>query len=162
VRGSGVGQPGSDAREAVVDAVLTASRALLGVAARSLGDAASEVTLPQYRTLVILAADGPQRIADLATALDVAASTASRMSDRLVRKRLVQRTRGRSDRRVVQLALTPAGRDLVGQVTVRRRAEIRRILDGLTAAEQQTVVRGLRAFSDASGETPERDWVRDL
>lgn len=148
--------------EAVVDAVLTASRVLLGVAARSLGDVAEEVTLPQYRTLVILAAGGPARIADLADALDVTASTASRMSDRLVRKGLVHRARGRLDRRIVRLALTSDGRDLVDQVTARRRSEIARILRDVPAAERQTVVRGLRAFATASGEVPDRDWKRDL
>lgn len=156
------GSASADEPEAVVDAVLTASRVLLGVAARSLGDVAEEVTLPQYRTLVILAAGGPQRIADLADALDVNASTASRMSDRLVRKRLVHRARGRRDRRIVRLALTPDGRDLVDQVTTRRRAEIARILRDVPATQRQTVVSGLRAFAAASGEVPDRDWQRDL
>ena len=40
-------------RDSVVDAVLSASRVLVAVAARSLGDAAEEVTLTQYRTLVV-------------------------------------------------------------------------------------------------------------
>jgi hypothetical protein len=39
----------------VTDAVLTASRALVGVAARSLAIVDAEVTLPQYRALVVLA-----------------------------------------------------------------------------------------------------------
>ena len=42
-------------RDLVVDAVLNASRVLVAVAARSLGDVAEEVTLTQYRTLVVLA-----------------------------------------------------------------------------------------------------------
>ena len=44
--------------EAVTDAVLTASRALVGVAARSLAVVDADVTLPQYRALVVLAARG--------------------------------------------------------------------------------------------------------
>ena len=47
------GAPG--ASDAVIDAVLLASRALVAVAARSLSDVAEEVTLAQYRTLVVLA-----------------------------------------------------------------------------------------------------------
>ena len=47
----------------MVDAVLTASRVLVAIAARSLADAGEEVTLTQYRSLVILASRGPQSIA---------------------------------------------------------------------------------------------------
>ena len=38
-----------------------ASRALVGVAARSLAGVGEEVTLPQYRMLVLLCSRGPQR-----------------------------------------------------------------------------------------------------
>ena len=58
--------------------------------------AGEEVTLPQYRALVVLASRGPQRIVDLAGFLDVTASTATRMCDRLVRKGLVRRQRLRA------------------------------------------------------------------
>jgi DNA-binding MarR family transcriptional regulator len=142
-----------------VDAVLTASRALVAVAARSLSDIADEVTLPQYRALVVLAARGPQGAGALAEALDVSPSTATRMCDRLVRKRLVTRRTDRSDRRLVRLALTAAGRDLVQQVTERRRAEISRLLEELSEDEQRSVTASLSRLAAAAGELPERDWT---
>src|ERR1700760_846129 len=83
---------------AVVDAVLTASRTLVAVSTRSLGAAAEHTTIAQYRMLVVLASRGPQRMVDLAAALDVAPSTAGRMTDRLVRKKLVRRQRVPADR----------------------------------------------------------------
>ena len=83
----------------VVDAVLTASRTMVAVATRSLGAAAEDTTLAQYRALVVLASRGPQRMVDLAEALGVAPSTAGRMCDRLVRKGLIRRQRARADRR---------------------------------------------------------------
>jgi hypothetical protein len=46
--------------DAMVDAVLSASRVLVAIAARSLADAGEEVTLTQYRSLVVLASRGPQ------------------------------------------------------------------------------------------------------
>ena len=64
---------------AAVDAVLTASRSLIAVATRSLGAAAEETTIAQYRALVVLASRGPQRMAALASALGVAPSTAGRL-----------------------------------------------------------------------------------
>jgi MarR family len=100
------GQAGSDE---LVDTVLAASRALVAVAARSLAAAGDEVTLPQYRALVVLAAQGPQGTAELAAALAVNPSTATRMCDRLVRKGLVRRHRLAGDRRAVRIALTAAG-----------------------------------------------------
>jgi hypothetical protein len=63
-----VGEPRAD--PAAVDAVLTASRSLVAVATRSLGAAAEETTLAQYRALVVLASRGPRRMVDLAEALD--------------------------------------------------------------------------------------------
>src|ERR1700749_5211293 len=105
----------------LVDAVLRASRALVAVAARSLANVAEDVTLAQYRVLIELAARGPQRLADLATALGVDRSTATRMCDRLVRKRLVARRRGTDDRRVVRVSLTATGMELVAEVSRRRR-----------------------------------------
>lgn len=144
---------------AVVDAVLSASRVLVAVAARSLGDAAEEVTLTQYRTLVVLASRGPQRLASLADAVGVTPSTATRMCDRLVRKGLVRRRQERDDRRQVRLSLAESGRRLVDQVTVRRRQEIARLLAAVPSDRHPDLVDSLRRLADAAGEVPEQDWT---
>jgi DNA-binding MarR family transcriptional regulator len=149
-------EPGAD--PAAVDAVLTASRSMVAVATRSLGTAAEETTIAQYRALVVLASRGPRRIADLAEALDVAPSTAGRMGDRLVRKGLVRRHRARGDRRVVLVSLTPAGRQVVDQATRRRRALIADILNRLPADAQRAVAEAFREFADAAGEVPDSQW----
>jgi DNA-binding MarR family transcriptional regulator len=139
----------------LVDSVLAASRALVAVAARSLAAAGDEVTLPQYRALVVLAARGPQGTAELAAALAVNPSTATRMCDRLVRKGLVRRHRQAGDRRAVRIALTAAGRDLVAAVSARRREELARLLGALPVAEHEPVIAAFRAFAAAAGELPE-------
>jgi DNA-binding MarR family transcriptional regulator len=146
------------ARDELVDAVLGASRALVAVAARSLAGVAEDVTLPQYRFLIELASRGPQRLADLATALGVDRSTATRMCDRLVRKRLVTRRRAQEDRRTVRVSLTASGAELVAEVSRRRRAEIAAIVQRMPAAHRDRVVTALRTFADAAGEVPEQDW----
>ena len=138
--------------------MLGASRALVAVAARSLATVAEDVTLAQYRVLIELASRGPQRVADLATALTVDRSTATRMCDRLVRKRLVARRRATDDRRVVRISLTAAGAELVAEVSRRRRAEIQRIVRRIPSSHRQLVVDALQAFSRAAGEVPEQDW----
>ncbi len=138
--------------------MLTASRCLVAVATRSLGAAAEETTIAQYRTLVMLASRGPQRMVDLAGALNVAPSTAGRMCDRLVRKGLIRRHRARGDRRAVLVSVTAAGRQVVDDATARRRALIADILARLPVPAQYAVAQALRAFADAAGEIPDNQW----
>ena len=144
--------------EQVVDAILRASRVLLSVAVRSLAAANHDVTLPQYRALVVLASRGPQRPTALAEALAVHPSTITRLCDRLVAKRLVQRAGSSTNRREVSIRLTPAGRRLVDAVTERRRAEIADIVARIPAREQATMVHALHALGDAAGEPPDAAW----
>lgn len=141
-----------------MDAVLAASRSLIAVATVSLGAAAEETTLAQYRALVVMASRGPQRLVDLAGALGVAPSTAGRMCDRLVRKGLARRHRGRSDRRAVLVAITPAGRSVVDQATARRRELIAGVLARLPEPVQHMAAEALRAFAAAAGEVPDSQW----
>ena len=141
-----------------VDAVLTGSRALIAVATKSLGAAAEETTIAQYRALVVLASRGPQRLVDLSCALGVAPSTAGRMCDRLVRKGLIRRHRARSDRRAVLVSITAPGRGVVDQATARRRELIAGILAPLPRSRQREVAAALRLFADAAGEIPDSDW----
>jgi DNA-binding MarR family transcriptional regulator len=143
---------------AVVDAVLTASRTLVAVSTRSLGAAAEHTTIAQYRMLVVLASRGPQRMVDLAAALDVAPSTVGRMTDRLVRKQLARRHRARTDRRAVVVSLTAAGRQVVDEATARRRVLIEDILAKLPAQQQQAIASAFEAFAAAAGEIPEHLW----
>jgi DNA-binding MarR family transcriptional regulator len=144
--------------EAAVDAVLTASRTLIAVATRSLGSAAEETTIAQYRALVVLASRGAQRMVDLAGALGVSPSTAGRMCDRLVRKGLIRRHRARGDRRSVLVSVTAAGREVVDRATARRRALIADILRRLPPAQQQAVAEAFGIFGATAGEVPDSQW----
>jgi DNA-binding MarR family transcriptional regulator len=148
--------------DAVVDAVLTASRTLIAVAEQSLGSAAEETTLAQYRALVVLASRGPQRVVDLARALHVTPPTAGRMCDRLVRKGLVRRHRARADRREVQVTITAAGRNVVDQATARRRELLTEILSQLPAGRQAAVAAAFRSFAAAAGEVPDSQWPASM
>lgn len=142
----------------LVDAFLTASRVLVAVAARSLEAAQQEVTLPQYRALVVLASRGPQRMSDLAQHLRVNSSTATRHCDRLERIGLIRREKSEEDRRSVCASLTPMGWELIDQVTTVRREEIRAILESMSGEHLGRLLVALRAFGDAAGEVPEQSW----
>lgn len=144
----------------VVDAVLTASRVLVAVAARSLQAAErDDVSLPQYRVLVLVASRGPQRIADLAQALDVNPSSATRVCDRLHAKGLIRRRRPAGQRREVRVSLSDEGRALVDEVTRRRRDEIARLLAAVPGEARTDLVASLRMLAEAAGEVPDPDWA---
>lgn len=142
----------------MVDAVLGASRVLVAIAARSLADLDEDVTLSQYRSLVVLASRGPQGVAALARLLGVTPPTATRLCDRLVRKGLIRRRSDRNDRRQVHISLTPRGEQLVAVVTRRRRQEIAALLRSMPDDAQEAVIIGLQSLAAAAGEAPEQDW----
>jgi DNA-binding MarR family transcriptional regulator len=152
--------PDDRTQVALTEAMLTASRALVAVAARSLAVAApADVTLPQYRALVVLAARGPLRVGDLAEVLGIHPSTATRLCDRLVRRQLVRRAVDRSNRRVTTITLSVSGLKIVDDVTEVRRAEIRGIVERILAALREPAVAALVAFADAAGEPPQQSWT---
>ena len=142
----------------VVDAVLAASRALVAIALRSLAAAHVDVTLPQYRALVLLADSGERRTVDLANDLGVNSSTATRLIDRLVRGKLVRRDVHPEDRRATRVQITDAGRAVVDAVMTERRAEVRRILRKVPAESRRAIVESLDVLSRAAGEAPEQTW----
>lgn len=149
---------GETSDEELTEAILLASRAMVGVAVRSLVGAEHEVTLPQYRTLVVLAYSGPRRLADLAATLAVSPSTATRMCDRLLRKGLITRSRDTVDRREVSLGVTEEGMDLVHGVMERRRTEVRSILHSIPESARVQLASSLEVLARAAGEAPDMHW----
>lgn len=139
-------------------AVLLGCRAMMGVAARCLPETA-EVTLPQYRALVLLATHGVVNLNRLAELLDVDPSTATRLCDRLVRKDLIQREPGNDSRREVRLTLSLAGSALVRQVMSSRRKEIASILRKVSPRQRRQLTSALPALAAAAGEAPELAWA---
>ncbi len=129
----------------------------LGARGESHADAGEEVTLTQYRSLMVLASRGPS-IAALAEALAVTPPTASCLCDRLVRKDLVRRRTDRHDRRQVRIALTEAGHRLIDMVTAHRREEIVVLLSSIPPEDRPGLVAALRRLAESAGEVPEQDW----
>jgi DNA-binding MarR family transcriptional regulator len=136
----------------LADAVLAASRVLVAVAARSLVAAPADVTLSQYRVLVVLATQGSQRPSDLAAQLGVAASSITRMADRLVGKKLIKRRLRRDNRRECRLEITDAGHAIVDAVTVARRREFRRLLKRIPEHHREQLLSTLTEFNDAAAD----------
>ncbi|TMR93543.1 MarR family winged helix-turn-helix transcriptional regulator [Nonomuraea basaltis] len=139
---------------AVISAVLTGSRLLVAITARSLAAVQDQVTIPQLRMLVVLSTYGETKLVTMAEQLDVNSSTAMRMADRLVTAGLIVREVNPHNRRESLMRLTPEGRHLVDEVTTRRREEIATIVSRMTPEQCQALVSAMTAFNQAGGEPP--------
>lgn len=154
--GAGVGTV-LQGQSKVVDAVLVANRVFVAVASRALAGTVPQVTLPQFRTLVLLDTHASMTVAQLADELGVVPSTATRMCDRLVAKKLIRRSLDRSNRRQMSLSLLPAGRQLVETSTRHRKHEIARLLTAIPAEDQTRLADSLNilvAAAHANGRAP--------
>jgi DNA-binding MarR family transcriptional regulator len=140
----------------LVTAVLTASRVLVGVSARSLAEVEDTVTLAQFRTLVVLDNHEEINLNTLADLLSVTSSTAMRMINRLLISGMVTRRDNPTNRREVLLGVTDEGRRLVRQVTAKRREEITRIVAVMPETRRDELVMAMRAFAEAAHEPEPR------
>lgn len=73
------------------------------------------ITYPQYLVLKALNDDGRGTVGGLARRLGLEASTITPLVKRLEAAGLVDRTRGEKDERIVEVALTDQGRDVVAE-----------------------------------------------
>jgi len=135
-----------------IDAVLRASRALVGIAAASIAEVDDSVTVPQLRVLVMVDTRGPLNLAAVAAGLGVNPSNASRICDRLTRAGLLDRQESPDDRRNITLSLTAAGRRLVTKVTRHRRTAITGVLRGMAPDDRNLLATALDRFAAAAGE----------
>lgn len=135
-----------------VEAVIRASRALLGVIATSVTEALETVTLPQFRVLVVLASSGPLPVGAVAGRLRAVPSTFSRFLDRMEDAGLVARSPSPGSRREVLVKLTDKGARIVHEATQRRRESMAEILGRLEPDQRAALVSALDTFSTAAGE----------
>ena len=135
-----------------VEAVMRASRALVGIAAASIAAVEDVVTVPQLRVMMMIATRGPMNLSGVAGGLGVSAPNASRIVERLLRAGMVDRRDDPGDRRQVVLTLTDDGQALIGRVTRHRRAGIRTVLRGMDEPDRDRLVMALDAFAAAAGE----------
>lgn len=135
-----------------VESVMRASRALVGIAAASIATVDDVVTVPQLRVMVMLSTRGAMNLAAVADGLQVSASNASRICDRLLRTGMVDRREDPTDRRNVTLTLTSDGAGLVERVVAHRRNAIRRVLRQMPPEQRDQLASALDAFATAAGE----------
>jgi DNA-binding MarR family transcriptional regulator len=115
---------------------------------------AGPLSLVHLNVLILLAEEGPMPMRALADALDVSQASTTGIADRMEQRGLVERLRDDEDRRVVRVALTDAGRQLIAGITTERRGHLSDLLENLSDDELAALLRGSRALRQA------RDRVR--
>jgi DNA-binding MarR family transcriptional regulator len=104
----------------------------------------------QMDTLDLLVGqEEPWRMGDLADALRVDPSTATRAVQRLVKVGLASRTMSNTDGRVVMVTSTPAGRQRHAEVSAFRRLTMSRLLDAFEPDERRVLADYLERFVKA-------------
>lgn len=134
------------------------SRALVALTARTLSELDADLTVPQYRTLVVLASRGRQRPVDLAEELGVQRSTVTRICDRLVARGLATRQPDQGDRRAVWIVLSETGKDLIGQAMVKRHARLVDVVRRAGIEEPAAFAIAAIQVAQAIGEPAEPQW----
>ncbi len=107
-----------------------------------------DLTMQQARALKAIGQLGPISGRRLARELNVTPATVVPLCDRLEQLGYVERLRGKTDRRVCCLVLTPAGEEALGQRAAVH-ARILPVLAGLSAHERECLVRVLNALAVA-------------
>ncbi len=137
----------ADVLEEMAAELVAASRALVAITTRVMGDHGTELTLVQYRCLVILAFDGPRPTTALSVDVGVHQSTVTRATDQLVRKGLAQKERDPDDKRRTLICLTDAGQEFVDSVMTARQDAVLSVLRRMRRDDAVRATRALAAFS---------------
>lgn len=136
------------AREELEREVLAQYRAMMHRFKASSGGAWMEIdlTLPQLRTLLILAEEGPLVIGQIAQRLGIGLSTGGHLVDRLVQAGLAERMEDSEDRRRTLARLTAKGEELHARL-LNRVQHIQMLIQKLDEDDLAALLQGLRALN---------------
>jgi DNA-binding MarR family transcriptional regulator len=105
-----------------------------------------ECSLTELRALAVLGRQRPIMMSDLAQAMKVTVSTATRTIDKLAAKGLVERQRVKKDRRVVRVDFGSKGEQIHRYVTEARLASARTLLERLSPAHRGVFLKRLHSL----------------
>ena len=104
------------------------------------------LSIIQLHALSTLEARGPLSMGRLADELDVSVASVTGIVDRLEERGLIERRPQPSDRRVIEVHVTEAGRQVFAHLAELRRARLEGILEGLSDEERISLLIGLRGM----------------
>lgn len=150
----------SEASSELVDQILTQLQPLIASQRKAVArhGCLRATSSTHMHVLFLLDCEGPLAMSRLAELLDASLPNVTGIIERMVERGLVERGRDASDRRVVTVLSTQAGRDTVEEIDQIRRRTLAGVLERLTPEQQR---RALRTFTELraaaeSAEDPER------
>jgi DNA-binding MarR family transcriptional regulator len=125
-----------------------ATRGLFAVTIAAIGQMEESINATHLRALQALDRMGrPCKVIELADALGLVSSSASRLSDRLTEVGMITRRQAPDNRRATQLELTERGRDTVRALLELRARAMREVTDLMPESARQDLLRGAREFT---------------
>lgn len=111
----------------------------------------------EFGVLEVLYHKGELPVCEVQHRILVESSSTTYVVDKLVKRGLVRRRPSARDRRVVLVALTPAGRALIGRIFPAHARAMRRALQGLPGRQQAECVRLLRTLGKGAADRLARE-----
>ncbi|HEX7225861.1 MAG TPA: MarR family transcriptional regulator [Candidatus Limnocylindria bacterium] len=108
------------------------------------------LSLVGFQVVALLEMHGPMPMTRLADELGVALPNATGIVGRLAERDIVSRGADPSDRRVVRIDLTDAGRSLINDMESARRDRLRRLVGVLDDDQQRRLLRSVRDLQAAA------------
>lgn len=128
------------------------TQALVGITAQSLDALDGAVTVSQFRLLRTLDGLGRVPSSTLAAALGTAASSVTRLVDKLAAAGYVARGAAPHSRSIVTVEVTAAGREVVDAVLERRHALLEAVLDTMGEEERAHAASAAEHFALLAGD----------
>jgi len=102
-----------------------------------------DFSISQAKALSLFEDGSEFTMTELSNLLKVSLPTATEMVDRLVKAKLANRKRGKEDRRVVKVTLSPFGRRIKGEFLQHKRNIIEEVLAQLPGKEREELVQAM-------------------
>ena len=141
---------GGQAGEVVALELMT--RTLVGITLHSLEVLGGQVTLPQFRLLLIAAGLGRVPSSRIAAEAMMKPSSVTRLADKLEAAGLLERGTDARNRSIVTIEVTKAGLGLVSRVVERRHELLSAVLGRMEIEDREAAARIARRFAGLAGD----------
>jgi MarR family transcriptional regulator, organic hydroperoxide resistance regulator len=132
-----------EARPDIVDQILEQLEPIVARQRKALVDQGCfrQISSTQLHVLYMLGTNGAMPMSRLADQLDVSLPNVTGLIERMFERGYVERVRPDDDRRVVEVRITEAGRELLDEIDNIKHNEMARMIGRLTPEQQQHALR---------------------
>jgi DNA-binding MarR family transcriptional regulator len=120
-----------------------------------------QLTRTQIEVIFFLSEDENQTIGDIAERLAVTHSAATQTVEALVKRGFIARAPDPDDRRIVRIALNPAGNALAKQLHQGRKARMQAVFAGLTEEQLELMITVLNQVNRQLDTTNQTEKMHD-